>query len=647
MRSVIIGTAGHIDHGKTALVKALTGIECDTHPNEKRRGITINLGFAKVTFPSGDMVSIIDVPGHHDFIHTMVAGASGIDIALVVIAADSGVMPQTREHLSILTALGIGAGVIALTRIDLVEHGKRVAVGDEIKTFVAGTFLEQAPCISVSSVTGEGIEELRSVLQEQVRLVDKGSTSDLFRLYIDRIFSVSGFGTVVTGSVLGGTVATGAMLHLLPGDKTVRIRRLERHGVAVSSVSGGDRASCNVVGLAKEEYFRGMLLADRPLRQTTQVDAQVKLFKPGNTVNLWSQPEMLLGTYEAQVRMHLIDADRLEPGERAVVQLHLPTPCVAQTGDRFVLRTSSGDCTIGGGIVIDPAPLHHRRRPAKLVEKLHRCADGDLAELIALEIDKHPKGVSRKALAERFNVTEGKITLHETELSGQIATVPFNRDMLYMQKSALEMLKRQVRESITAYHHRNPLNEQGRTVEELLGSAGWEPGESRRSMLEQILLSMEHDGSVKRVHHTWASAEHSPDAPHGYEELVTAFDRFLSEKGLTVPLFAELVALAAASGVNEYMTRQIADYLVKKRCAYLCEGAYMHASVVDSVRTQLLEALDSNDLGLTVAQFRDLIGGNRKICLLLYAQFDHEGITRRDGDVRVLTDRGKAMLTNK
>jgi selenocysteine-specific elongation factor len=289
VKHLILGTAGHVDHGKTALVKALTGIDCDTHKEEKRRGITINLGFAHLTLASGDTVGIVDVPGHRDFVHTMVAGACGIDCVLMVIAADSGVMPQTREHLAICDILGIRAGIIAVTRVDLVDETALAGVREEISRFKKGTFLENSPVVDVSPVTGRGIETCKAVIAETLMHVPDRRTGTVFRMFIDRIFSVSGFGTVVTGSVKSGKVSIGQTAYLLPPHKELRVRRIERYGAEVAEVTAGDRASLNLVGLSKEEFERGMLVSDRPLATTTLLDVRLHLFDHTKPLGRWSQ----------------------------------------------------------------------------------------------------------------------------------------------------------------------------------------------------------------------------------------------------------------------------------------------------------------------------------------------------------------------
>jgi len=317
MRHIIMGTAGHIDHGKTALIKALTGIDCDTHRQEKARGITINLGFAHYQLAGGDTIGIVDVPGHRNFVRTMVNGASGIDFALLAVAADDGIMPQTREHLQILEVLNVRAGLVAVTKIDLVEPELADIAVEEVNELIEGTFLTGCPIVKVSSATGEGIDALKDAIVDVAGGLEDRPAGEIFRLFVDRIFTVAGFGTVVTGSVIGGALSVGAKAYLLPGAKELRVRRLERHGKETEIVRAGDRASLNLVGLDREDFQRGMIIADRPLRSTTMIDARLRLFEHARSLELWSRAIFHLGTYEQQVRVHLIDHDKLMAGEAA------------------------------------------------------------------------------------------------------------------------------------------------------------------------------------------------------------------------------------------------------------------------------------------------------------------------------------------
>jgi len=640
-----MGTAGHIDHGKTALTKALTGIDCDTHKEEKARGITINLGFAHLDLPSGDSLGIVDVPGHKDFIHTMVAGASGIDFVLMVVAADAGVMPQTHEHLQIMEILGIRSGLVALTKIDLVQSDIVDMAEEEIYELVHGTFLEDAPIVRLSSVTGEGVDLLKNSIAEVVSHLEDRPVGEVFRLFIDRIFTVSGFGTVVTGSVVSGSLRVGDKAYLLPVTKELRVRRLERHGKEVEQVIAGDRASLNLVGLNREDFKRGMTISDRVLRDTKMVDAKLRLFPHSRSFELWNQVIFHLGTYEQQARVHLIDRDQLTGGETALVQIHMDPACIAQYGDRFVIRNSAGDTTLGGGEIIDAAPLHHRRRPEKLVHNMRRIVEGKLPELVASEVRKRFRAVSHKEIADFLNVSPDEVlAVVSKPLPEDVVTYVADNEIYLIVKKEHDRLQEQSLKRIAAFHRRHPLEEKGRTIEELMGVLGIDRRSTTEMMLRLMFEKLKSDGKLKQVGQTWALSSHSAKIEPEMEQRIKLVEKFLKNCGMQTPLMSELTREAKRKGIDEHEMGQILRYLVEKHEAYFIDNEYIHASVVDHCRRALLQALNKRKEGMTVAEFRNLVDGNRKICLLLLAIYDKEGVIKREGDLRVLTDEGQAAL---
>ncbi len=641
-----MGTAGHVDHGKTALIRALTGIECDTHREEKTRGITINLGFAHLKLSGGDTVGIVDVPGHKDFVNTMVSGASGIDFTMLVVAADEGVMPQTREHLGILRLLGISRGLVAITKTDLVDQEVRMLVKEEVAELLEGTSLEGVPLVEVSSVTGEGIAELRQSIEEVTRGIQGKAPGEVFRMFIDRVFTVKGFGTVITGSVLSGVLAKEDEVFLEPGGTQLRVRRLERHGAPVDSVTAGDRASINLVGLDKEDFHRGMSITDRPLRSTTLLDCSLHLFETARPLRLWSRVSFLLGTYEAQVRIHLMDADRLRGGEKALVQIHLPSSLVSQSGDRFVIRNTSGDITLGGGEVIDAAPLHHRRRKAEVVQVMERIAEGKLSELIAQEVRKRPFAISLRELADRLNVSAEEV---EKELAGtnpeEVLELGSSPELLLIDSTHFQRLAKAVRRRIETFHRAHPLQPGGPSTDELVSALGLAASEESRRFMHHLLEQEHRAGRIKPVDHTWALRDHEVKLDPLLERQAGLIESMLRESGLQAPIMADVTRRASKERIDEKRLSQILSFLRRSGKAYQAEGVFLHADIVDPIRKELVCTLDKTPAGLTVAAFRDLIGGNRKICLLLYSLFDSEGLTRREGDVRVLTDTGRKRIS--
>lgn len=646
MKHLILGTAGHVDHGKTALVKALTGIDCDTHKEEKRRGITINLGFAHMALGSGDTVGIVDVPGHRDFVHTMVAGASGIDCVLMVVAADSGVMPQTREHLAICEVLGIRLGIVAITKVDLVDAAALARVREETAIFTKGTFLENGPVVDVSCVSGQGIETLKAVISKTISAAPGRSAGSVFRMYIDRIFSVSGFGTVVTGSVKSGRLSGGGRAFLLPGQKELRVRRIERYGAEVADITAGDRASLNLVGLSKEEFERGMLVSDRPLAASTMLDVRLRLFDHAKPLDTWSQAEFIMDTYEAQAKIHLMESNSALPGRYALAQVLLPACCCAVAQDAFVLRSSSSDVTIGGGEIIDPHPLHHRRRPPRLVAELKELAQGKLPQLVALEAAKHPKGIDHFSVASALNISPDDVlsVLRPRPPEGVTAFASASGVKHYLIATRhYEALSLLTEKAISDFHRTHPLSDSGRTSEELQGILALGGGDDAREFTELFLENLVRSGALKPTGNTFSMAAHSVSLSRQELEQCRVVEEYFRESGMQTPLYADLVFHAKNSGIDEKRLKQILQYMVSEKILYAVEGQHLHRSVVDECRKKLLDELRRRPDGLTVARFRDLVSGNRKICLLLYALFDSEGITERKGDVRVITEKGKEL----
>jgi selenocysteine-specific elongation factor len=640
-----MGTAGHIDHGKTALIKTLTGIDCDTHKQEKQRGITINLGFAHINLTVDDSISIVDVPGHKDFIHTMVAGASGIDFVLMVIAADSGIMPQTQEHLQIMEMLEITNGIIALTKVDLVDDELIELAQEEITEFTQGTFLENAPVIPVSSVTGKGIPELKDAIQACTEKTVQRVARDLFRLFIDRIFTVSGFGTVVTGSVIDGILKIEDKAYLLPTGKKLRVRRLERHGSEVKSIVAGDRASINLVGLSRADFKRGMVITNQLLKGTKMIDAQLTLFPQAHKINIWSSAIFLLGTFEAQAKIHLIDKNSARGGDTVIVQVHLPEPCIICTGDRFIIRNTSNDLTLGGGNVLDSVPLHHRRRPQKLVDILTNIAQGNLPELIAIEVKKVNSVISSTEVAERLNtpVEEVNKTISDGLPEGILSFSNKDEIFLITTKEYDKFVKAALN-SIKVFHQKNPMEVGGKYTKDIVSMLGLGRRAKGEEFVTIMLDNLVNEGKVKKVESTWVLISHEVVISEDFEQKAALVDIYFKNLGLHVAPPSEISAMAQKNDIDDMLLEQILRHLTRKKRIFPVDGDYLHIEIVDSVRLKLLKALSEKPEGMTVAEFRDLISDNRKICLRLFSLYDIEGITLRKGDLRVISQKGKELL---
>lgn len=647
MKHLIMGTAGHIDHGKTSLVKSLTKIDCDTHPEEKLRGITINLGFAHISLPNQMQIGIVDVPGHSDFVNTMISGACGIDFVMFTIAADSGVMPQTIEHLHIMDLLGIKNGFIALTKADLVDEELLVLAKEEIREAVSGTFLQDAPIIPTSVKTEQGLKEVIAEIERISEKIPQRTQGEIFRMYIDRIFTVPGFGSVVTGSVLSGSISTDDTVYLLPGAKELRIRKMERYRKETRQVYSGDRASLNLAGMEKDQFKRGMMLSDRVIQSTTMIDCKLKLFREAHAISLWSQVIFLSGTYQSQAKLHLLDSNKLEPGETALTQVHLAENAVLQTGDPFIIRSSSGDITLGGGVIIDAYPLKHKRRPAKLIRELQNIATGDIPALIMQELKKRMTAISHQEIATILNCSDADIlkTISET-LSEDIITIPGKEIAYLMLRQEKEKLRGKIIRHLQTFHKRNPLDDGGRSTEELMGIFGLQRDLTNEQVLKLVLAELERENKLKRIRQTWVLAEHNVQLNEEDECQVSFVESFIANCGMQVPLMSRLIPASQKKGISETKLKQILRLLSNKNKVYNIDGNFIWAELVDKCRKKLLEHLAHTKQGITVAEFRDLVDGNRKICLLLLAQYDTEGITVRKGDYRYITEKGRNKLRN-
>src|SRR5882724_1904242 len=460
MKSIIVGTAGHIDHGKTALVRALTGIDADRLPEEKRRGITIDIGFADLDL--GEVrIGFVDVPGHERFVKNMLAGAHGIDVVALVIAADESVMPQTREHFDICRLLGVGTGVIVLTKKDLVDEELLQLARAEAEDLVKGSFLEGAPVVAVSSRTGEGIDELKNALREIGLQTPARSDDFIARLPIDRAFTIKGFGAVVTGTLIAGEVNEGEELELMPSRARVRVRGVQVHGAAIKQANAGQRTAINLGGIDAASIERGMLLAtpDR-LRPAQIVDASVQLLDDApRALRSRQRVRVHLGAAEILARVRVLEANgEISPGRQGLVQLRFESPVVAVLGDRFIVRAYSPQVTIGGGTILDPFAVKHRAKDlAAIRARLEILAKGDrAARFTQFVISADVVSASREDIAARTAWREAVIdaAFAEAKTNGPVMNV----DQRFLSSAAFDEVNRQIASEGSAHHHFEPLS---------------------------------------------------------------------------------------------------------------------------------------------------------------------------------------------
>ncbi len=648
-KHLIIGTAGHVDHGKTALINTLTGIDCDTHKEEKERGITINLGFAHLELESEISLGIVDVPGHKDFIKTMVAGAYGIDFVLLVVAADSGIMPQTREHFNIMRMLGVSKGLVALTKADIVDEEILELAKLEIMEFLEGSPMEDASIVAVSSVTGEGIDELKKEISRVAAEIPEKSHHENFRLYIDRIFNVKGQGIVITGSALGGSVIAGQSIFLLPGNHDkLRIKSIQRHGKKVEKVTAGDRAALNLSGLKYDDFERGMLLSDKLLEETLMVDALVELFDLQVRLNLWSHVIFHTGTFSTKVRIHLLTTDSLSGNEKAVVQIHLEKPAILLNNDKFIIRNSSNDLTLGGGTILDTQPLHHRRRTDLLKQKMQLLADAMInkanrIQLIILELEKSGKPFQMLEIGEKISLTAEEIENAVVENPDKIYIRETTNGKYLVSESYQNKIRNGILEELKTFHAQNNLMERGLDARELKGKFAIK-SIAETDILNQILQTLLEDGKIRIVGKTFALKNHEVKPDKKMQEQLDWIDYVANKNGLQRLTRTELEKKATNEGFQKSRIKMLLQFLAQKNVLYFNGEDILHASPVAKARIALLKALAGKPKGINEKEFRILLDAPKKTIQVLIDIFVNEGVIQKETYYLHITEKGKGLL---
>ena len=614
MKHVIIGMAGHVDHGKTELVKALTGVDTDRLAEEKKRGITIDLGFARLDFPDGSCASIVDVPGHERFIKNMLAGAGGVDLAMLVVAADEGFMPQTVEHLDILQLLGVKDGLIVLTKTDLVDEDWLNMLKEDVKSRVKGTFLEDKPILRTSVRTGEGVEALREALHDLTLHAEEKSARTPFRLPIDRVFSVDGFGTIVTGTLIEGALHVGGEAELLPSGTRSRVRNLQVHGRDVSAVYAGQRAAVNLAGIKKESISRGDVLCRTDSMQPSLM-LDVKLQNLPDSKRIIESGSRLHLYHGAAVRLAkavLLDRDALRPGESCYAQLRLSEALAARQGDRFVVRFYSPIETVGGGVILDGQPYRHKRNDARVIASLAvRGADGmTLADLAACFDEPEEK------LVEMLAVLCAR---------GKLVEIAPSR---YLTSSTLDRLWTDCETMLTKYHREHPLH------------AGMRLAEARQRLLrgkarenaDAILACFAREGKLTLTAEHCALADFSVHLTKRQSAIREELLRTCRAAGI---LGKKQDALCALFDKKDRMecARVLESLLSTGELVLLAPELCVEKSVLDAVDARVKAWFETHDT-LTLGEFRDALGTSRDHALLVLEYYDRRGILRREGNVR-------------
>lgn len=646
MKHLIMCTAGHIDHGKTSIIKALTGFDCDTHKEEKQRGITIHLGFTHLKINDELDISIIDVPGHKNFVNTMISGANGIDFVLLIIAADSGIMPQTREHIQIMQALGIKKGIVVVNKIDLVSSDLLQLLEEDIQDFLKDTFLENSDIVYVSAKNNVGVDLLKQQIFLLADSLNSANTNGLFRQYIDRSFQVKGFGTVITGTVLSGVYNINEPLFLLPKNKEVKIRRIEKHAHEVSRIQKGDRASINLMNVDQNDLEKSALLSSVPYDFSSLVDAEIKLFVDTKDLPIWTQAYLISGTFEAQVKIHLIDKDTIKGGEKALVQIHLEKKSPLIYNDIFILRSSDGERSLGSGRVIDNHPLHHRRRTEKLISSLKKLAIADDTFLYAYSALKKIFPVSVSEIQHELLKNNLEQMIDFNSLPEELIVSELNQSTYLWHMAQYNRYSNRLIRSLQTWHKNNPLDKNGKTLDELSGLFKDYPLDKKNIAAKWIIQQLTKQNIIEKRENTFSLKSHKVVFSVQMNQALQWLETFIKNCRMQTPLMSEMLHKSKYHGIDEKFLKQLLTYLLRKKKVYYVDDNYIYAPIVDQCRIKLMQYLTDHTEGITVSAFRDLIDGNRKIALLLLAIFDIEAIVRRDGDYRFITEKGKEYLLN-
>ena len=615
----IIGTAGHVDHGKSTLVQALTGVDPDRLAEEKRRGMTIDLGFAHMALPSGEVVGIVDVPGHARFLHNMLAGVHGMDAVMLVVAADEGVMPQTREHLDIIGLLGVTRLVVALTKTDLVDADLLELARADVLVELGRRGIE-ATVVPVSAPRRQGLDDLVQALSTAIAegaVVDRGRP----RLPIDRAFTMTGFGTVVTGSLVDGALRVGQQVALVPATRSggVRIRGLQQHGRAVTEARPGSRIAANLQGIDHHEVRRGQVLAPPgTLRETTRVDVEVRVLEAGSGLRHNSRVRVHTGTAEVAARLVVLGAERLEPGAQGWVQLRLGSPVAVRDGDRLVLRRLSPSETLAGGVIVDSAAPPHRRADALTVTAA-LAQRTDLRWRVLQELGRGRQGAGAAELASGLGEDPAVVEATLAQLVGAGEAMEVGGAFWDLERWAAAV--RRTRLELQAYHGRNPLRP-GMPAEELRGRLALDA----RAAADALAL-METQGLVeRRARGAVALSGWQPVLTEAQRRAVADIERRLAADPLAPPRVGELGPGAV----------ELCQYLEDSgRLARLAPDLYLLTEAVDAARDLLAAHLETVP-AVTVAEARDVLGSSRKVVVPLLEYFDGVHLTVRDGDSRRL-----------
>lgn len=626
MKNVIIGTAGHIDHGKTTLIKALTGRETDTLAEEKKRGISINLGFTYFDLPSNKRAGIVDVPGHEKFIKNMLAGASGLDMVLLVVAADEGVMPQTVEHMDILTFLNIKKGMIVLTKSDTVEEDFRELVKEDIREKVKGTFLEDAEIIEVDSISKKGLDNLINKIDKMTDEIEDKNLDTPARLNIDRVFSIKGFGTVVTGTLIEGKISIDDDLVIYPKELKTKIRSIQVHGEGVETAYAGQRTAINISNVKVEEINRGDVLASpHSLEEAMMLDVRLSVVKHTDAgLKHWDRLRLYHGTREILCRAVPLEVEEIMPGESGLVQLRLEESIVAKKGDKFVVRRYSPMETIGGGIVIDTNPRKHKRFDTNIIEALKIKEKGELSDILEAYLKNNSRNYPNiKEIMSYSGESEDNINKSLEKLIGQDKVICINN--MYMHINQYNTLKEKAESELQAYHKKFRLRE-GMLKEEVRSKV-----ESKFKTRDfDVLLDLFINDDLIKVNGNFVSIKKFNVVFNEKQtKIKNDIEKILNNAGLNNIYAIEDIT----NNKKEY--EEVLESLIGNTVVRIEDSYLMSSKVYNDAKEKLIKYLEENK-EITLGDYRDLVNSSRKNCMIILEDFDRNKITKRVENKRVL-----------
>lgn len=634
MKHVIIGTAGHIDHGKTTLIRAITGRNTDRLKEEQERGISIELGFTYFDLPSGQRAGIIDVPGHEKFIKNMLAGVIGIDIVLLVVSADEGIMPQTMEHLYILDLLGIKKGFVVLTKSDLVDSEWIDMVEEEVREEIKGTFLENSPIVRASATTKMGIEEIIHLIDERAEELEERNTGDMPRLPVDRVFSISGFGTVVTGTLLSGQLKVGDEVEIFPSNKKARIRTLQVHDQDATIAYGGQRVAVNLAGLKKEDVERGDTIAPiNSMSDSMMVDVKVKLLKNiDRYIENRTRLRLYIGTKEVLCRIVLLDKEEIGPGEEAYAQLRLEEEIVSKRGDKFIIRFYSPMFTIGGGEILEPNPKKKKRFDDKAIKELEIKEMGSATDIIENIIEEKSKEFpTTKEIAIFTAMLEENLKIEINKLieDKRVISFPLTKDLHIIHVNYFNKLKNQILEELNKFHSKYPLRA-GMPKEEIRSRF---LSNAKPKVAEAFIELLVENDYLKQRFENISIKEFEIKFNHDQLKISKEILKKFNETPFQPPRKEDLATLI--HGNKEELDEIFLSLLNKGDIIKLNEEVYISKEAYDLSLDKLKEHFE-NKTSISIGEYRDMLNTNRKIALAILEHFDQVKITKRDNDIRIL-----------